>query len=340
MIRFNKFKLMWMLLISFLYIYILSFVQQLYIHANSQNSINVWNKQRFQDFYSMSRNSIDLVFVGSSHSYCSFNPEVFDQVLGINSFQLGMPLQHPDATYYTLREVFNYQRPDLVVMELYFDMLDDSFVLAQADSLFEVMNNAELYDEFVSEVFPFNEKLKNTIPLIKYQQPFINYMNKLLEDYLTDNGIIREYKPQQGEEYYGSKGYIYSDMVISYDEMYKDNQFRTMDLRKFDISLAQQKYLDKIIALCNIYNTKLIFITAPIAPVSLEFIDNYDDIYSTLKSYAQLNDVEYIDLNTDVPEDMFVNHNFRDDAHLNNSGADIASNYLAEYISVLLTIGI
>ena len=66
----------------------------LYKSAADKNVINAFTKQRFDDFYALEENSLDMVFLGSSHSYCTFDPEIIDSGLNLNSFQMGTPLQH------------------------------------------------------------------------------------------------------------------------------------------------------------------------------------------------------------------------------------------------------
>ena len=75
-----------------------------YAAAAEQNVVNAWTKSRFDGFYAQEENTVDMVFIGSSHSYCTFDPENFDKELGTLSWQLGTPLQHYDTSLYTLKE--------------------------------------------------------------------------------------------------------------------------------------------------------------------------------------------------------------------------------------------
>ena len=130
-----------------------------YSAASTENQINNYNESRWNEFYKLPKNSLDMVFLGSSHSYCTFDPENFDSVLGTSSYQLGMPLQHMDSTYFTLLEVLNYQKPKKVIVEVYWDMLDDEFELTQAGYLFQVLRNTELEKQYIKEVFPLSQKI-------------------------------------------------------------------------------------------------------------------------------------------------------------------------------------
>ena len=49
-----------------------------YSSASTENLINTYNEKRWAEFYELEKNSIDMVFLGSSHSYCTFDPDIFE----------------------------------------------------------------------------------------------------------------------------------------------------------------------------------------------------------------------------------------------------------------------
>ena len=306
-----------------------------YKTAAEKNTVNAFTEQRFDEFYKQHENSIDMVFIGSSHSYCTFDPEIIDAYLGTNSWQMGTPSQHADTSYYVLREIFNYQKPKTVVMELYWDCLDDEFELKQAESVFEVMDNKELVDEYINKVFPAGDKVKYALPAIRYQQDYFAYAGTLMQNEIEEKyGVSR---PRQeasgGSEYYRSKGYVYCDMVMASDEYDRTNQFKYFDGYGWEIDPTQKEYLEKIIELCSQNGARLVFVTAPVAPVSMEFIENYEYVHSAISGFAEKNGIPYLDFNTvNKTENLFENANFRDDAHLNHSGVQIADRYFSKWI--------
>ncbi len=306
-----------------------------YTQAAKKNTVNAFTKQRFDEFYALEKNSLDMAFVGSSHSYCTFDPEIFDSELGTNSWQFGSPAQHPDTTYYVLKEVFNYQSPKIVVMEIYWDMCDDSFEPKQADSFFEVLKNQELKEEYIKNVFPLGEKAKYNIPAIRYQQDYFNMKNSQWEKLLEEKySVSKPWKaPANGVEYYQSKGYVYCDIILDEDEYDKTNQFKNFDAKNWDFASEQKKYIEKIIELCNEKDAQLIFVTAPVANVSMDFIKNYHVINNKVSSFAKENGIAYIDYNiVNKEENMLQNENFRDDAHLNHSGVEIVDKHFLKWL--------
>ena len=205
---------------------VLNYMGNKYAAASTENLVNTYNQNRWDEFYAQSENSIDMVFIGSSHSYCTFDPLIIDEGLGTNSYQLGMPLQHMDSTYYTLREVLNYQQPKDVVLEVYWDMLDDEFEITQAGYLFQVMRNEELEKEYIREVFPLSEKVKYNVNLFRYQADYFAYRTSELKEKIENNYNVSTppAQKQEGTEKYRSKGYTYCDYNMLPDEFDKTNQ--------------------------------------------------------------------------------------------------------------------
>ena len=308
---------------------------QKYAVASTENKINTYNECRWNDFYALPKNSLDVVFLGSSHSYCTFDPEIFDEALGTSSFQMGMPLQHMDTTYYTLLEVLNYQHPKCVVLEVYWDMMDDEFELTQAGYLFQVMKNEELKKQYITQVFPPGERIKYAISAFRYQTDYFAFkssdMKKKIE--LKFDVETPAAQKQVGQEYYRSKGCNFCDYKMLPDEFDKTNQYRELDGKKWKLNDTQKKYLLKLTDKCKEEGIDIIWVTAPVANVSMDYIKNYDLIYGNFEKLAIENKVTYIDYNrVNKEKKLLTNDNFRDDAHLNNSGIAIIDR---EFLPVL-----
>jgi hypothetical protein len=311
------------------------FIGHKYSAASTENQINTYNQCRWDEFYSLPENSIDMVYLGSSHSYCTFDPDIVDGELGTNSYQLGMPLQHMDSTYYTMREVLNYQKPKLAVVEVYWDMMDDEFELTQAGYLFQVMKNKELEQDYIKEVFPLSEKIKYNNAALRYQADYFAYRTSELKKSLEAkyNVALPATQKQVGTEKYRSKGYTYCDYNMLPDEFDKTNQFKGLDGSEWSIDATQVKYLEKLTELCRDNGVEVVFVTAPIANVSMDFIQNYDDIHNTVQAIADRLEVKYLDFNyVNRDNNLLTNDNFRDDAHLNHSGVEIVDKYFAAWL--------
>ncbi|MEA4953955.1 MAG: hypothetical protein VB096_00350 [Pseudoflavonifractor sp.] len=63
------------------------------------------------------KNSIDVLFLGSSYAYCDWNPGVMYAESGLTGYVLGGSEQTPAITYWYLKEALKTQTPSVVVME-------------------------------------------------------------------------------------------------------------------------------------------------------------------------------------------------------------------------------
>ncbi len=71
----------------------------------------------YHSFYKMKRNTIDVLFLGSSYCVNAFSPpEIYNQY-GIRCYNLGSEQQSIFLSYYWLKEALNYQSPSVVVLE-------------------------------------------------------------------------------------------------------------------------------------------------------------------------------------------------------------------------------
>ena len=306
-----------------------------YEEATQHNTINYFTKSRYDGFYELPQNSVDMVFLGSSHSYCTFDPENFDEAFGTSSWQMGTPLQTTDTTYYSLLRVLETQSPKVVVIEIYWDMLDDDFLIEQAKNFFAVLENDELQNAYIKEVFPLGEKVKYRIKPIRYQADFFAYKASEIKKSLQEKYGVYDPPEEEnaGEEDYRSKGYVYCDYVMSESEYDKTNQYKNFDGHSWEMKPEKAAYLEKIAKLCEEKGIKLIFVTAPIAPVSMDYIKNYDEVHEKLSDLARNLNVPYIDYNEkNYNEKILTNEYFRDDAHLNDRGVKVIDGMFKDYL--------
>jgi len=71
-----------------------------------------------QGFFNEEENSMEVLFFGSSHMYCSMDPKVLKAETGLESYVLASQQQPLNATYHYIKSAFETQQPKLVVLEL------------------------------------------------------------------------------------------------------------------------------------------------------------------------------------------------------------------------------
>ena len=299
---------------------------------------------RWEEFYNISKNNenLDLIFLGSSHAYRSFDPEIFNSKLGVKSFNMGHSSQNPVDSYYVLKEVLKYQKPKVVVFEQYFVVAegeDTDFISAAYtyDYLKPSLNKLScLVNDFNPKDYP-----KALLMTVRDKD---NWANKdlikanLLREYNLFKQLITgkketEEAPKESSkgEMYQGLGYVSNDGVASYTELTTGNQFK--DYKRPNWNEKRLLYDDKVLQLCKENNIKVIMVTAPLPPTSLKLIKNYDEIHNKYQEIANENGVEYLDYNyINREKNMFTDKNFKDSDHLNSSGVKILDKDLIKYI--------
>lgn len=73
-----------------------------------------------ETFYGLEENVVDVLFLGSSHCYCSvINSKLWDDY-GIAAYSLSVSGQDMVASYYWLKEALKTQKPKVVCLEMYY----------------------------------------------------------------------------------------------------------------------------------------------------------------------------------------------------------------------------
>ena len=70
-------------------------------------------------FYKQEKNTIDVLFLGSSHTYCNVNTGLLWDEYGITGFDLAGPEQPFWNNYYYMKEALKYQKPKVIVLDVF-----------------------------------------------------------------------------------------------------------------------------------------------------------------------------------------------------------------------------
>ncbi|MBQ7563118.1 MAG: hypothetical protein IJT16_03910 [Lachnospiraceae bacterium] len=73
--------------------------------------------EQIKAMYQQEEDSIDVLFVGTSHTYCHANTGLLWSEFGISAYNLGGAEQPYWNTYYYIKEALKTQRPDLIAFE-------------------------------------------------------------------------------------------------------------------------------------------------------------------------------------------------------------------------------
>lgn len=295
----------------------------------------------FHEMYQ--QDNIDVLFVGSSHCYRSFIPDILDQQLGKNTFNLGTSSQYLDGSFMAIQEAARYHEIEHIYLELYYNV---SFSVNK--------QRTELTPVYIISDYlkPSVEKLRymlNASTKDYYANSFIlarrnwtklfdaDYVKDLLIKKQTDSYKNYEYDYVTGKnEWYDGKGYVANRLAVE-----DWNYFTKLETEHIDLSAVSddwRKTLDDIISFCRRKNISLTLVTAPMSNFMLCNYTNYDEYVQMVQDIVAGTDVKYYDFNL-CREEYFPNASelFKDHDHLNCYGAEKFSYLFADFVNGKIT---
>ncbi len=260
--------------------------------------------------YSLEDNSIDVLCLGSSHGYTSFQPNILWKEYGMTSYVLCSSQQPLAMSYYLLKEALKYQHPKVVLLETYYIRVDNGKMevplrlaldgLPLNETKFEVL-------EDLGRDMSWKEKLSYYIPFLKYHARWDSLENRDFNTklYLKGSAITYNVNPME-------------DPGLP-------------DFKK-DIPKTLRRYLKKIRKLCKENDIQLIFYATPYG-----IGDNYENyaerqaVNNSLEKYCARNNIPFFFYQKTGEAGIDFAKDFSDSTHLNARGAAKITRHLAHY---------
>lgn len=294
-----------------------------------------YTRVAFHEMYE--QDNIDVLFVGSSHCYRTFVPEILDDRLGVNTFNAGTSSQNLDGSYMVIKEAARYNNIRKIYLELYYDVA----FTAYKDRI--EMSPTYIISDYLRPSFDKARYLLNASSSRYYPNSFIlarrnwdklfdiGYMKELFIKKQTDAYKNYEYDYiTREDEWYEGKGYVASkEAILNWNYFSEDG----WEIVKFeDISGDWMNALGDIICFCQKNGILLTIISAPMPNFRLAGIGNYDDYVKLVKKAVAGTNIGYYDFNL-CREEYFPNTSrlFNDTHHLNEQGAEVFSNLFADF---------
>ena len=123
-------------------------------------------------FYGIEKNTLDVLCMGSSHGYSSFQPNTLWNEYGLTSYVMCSQRQTMASTYYLLQEALKYQKPRVLLLESYYLFCKKKYTDEEALRMgFDGMRMSRIKYDMVEDILGkkgFKEKLTYYIPFLKY----------------------------------------------------------------------------------------------------------------------------------------------------------------------------
>lgn len=272
------------------------------------------------DFYKLPKNSIDVLFLGNSHSFVSFQPLIIDDLLPVSSYVIGIPGENIIVTYYELKEVLKYQHPKAIVFETFAADLNNDL---RKGYLFRFLDAGGWNESKLALIYKylFPDKLDTLFPVLRtrmeWEKPYLFFHQ--VESYVNELKST-DIDPKRGSAI---------GISVITDEDYNNTK------KYYDINSAKplpdnKIFLDKLVALCKENDIQLIFTTTPILGDSSTQYDYSDPMDIT--GYAEKNNIPRIVFDTS----KLVQMHYQNFTHVNTLGSLVLSTDMAIELSKVL----
>ncbi len=264
-------------------------------------------------FYDLPKQSLDIMFFGSSHSYSTFSPHLIEEKTGLKSYNFATQQQPVYITYYYMIEALKTQKPKYFVLDTLMFSFEEEYASEGVirDALDRMKLSVNKIEAINTNVVDKETRKAYYINLIKYHS---RYKDLHWQDFKQVFGL-------QGID---NKGFI---GLPQNNDIYIDNSVFLKNTESKEITSKNKEYLMKIIELANDNGVELIFVKTPCALKKETFA-----YLNRMKEYANEYQLDYIDYNRLFTELDLQPGDFFDEGHLSESGAKKVSLHFADYI--------
>lgn len=251
-------------------------------------------------------NSVDTVFIGSSHVYCGIDVNILNHEYGMNSIMLATTSQTMDLSYYAAMAAIEMQHPKTIVLEVFGMRADAEQSELASRSLLNDLPNWSRAKYLAA---------RNAVnPAYYYYYPIAEVHSNWWK--ISSSDLIPQI-PKRGERYS-----LYSDTVVPVEEWETIDKSVTAALPSIS-----KMWLEEIVDICEKNGVELVLYTIPFPSTAKQ-----QAIFNGLADFAEERGIEYYNLLGEYEKVGINAHtDFMDDHHLNRSGQEKVTRYLAEH---------
>ena len=271
---------------------------------------NIWVKLREQK-----RDSIDVIFLGTSHQFCSIDVDLLYEEYGINGFMLATSGQTMPMTYYAAKEAIRMQHPSVIVFEALYCHHDfRTLTDGMTHSFFDGMPYGAVKKEAVEDL------IEDESQRIYYYLD-LGYFHNRWKD-LKEPDFHCTMNSSRGNYHFEETNPGSVVPVLETDE-------------KREIPEGTLYYLDLLIKLCQENNIRLIMYVAPFGVLNEG--DDPASVYEMQKSFHWIQDyvepmgIPFYNLFEHVEElNLDYGADYMDAQHFNFRGQEKFTRFMVE----------
>ena len=269
-----------------------------------------------EQYYRLPKNTVDVLFIGSSHAFRSLDPSVMYGKSGISSYALGSNAQPMWITYYYLKEALRTQKPKVVCLEAYKVYLQKDY--SDAPTVIKGTISMRTPWNYLASLWVSIEDKHEYLDCALGFPWFHTRYREL--------SVRQDFAPHYGKPYY-------EDFLGFFGEKPKAVELPSgveQVTKEQKISDKTRLYLDKIVRLSQEQDFELLFLIAPYYTDAVE----RQPYYNSLQNYADANGIPMINGNL-LYDTLGLDEktDFGRGNHLSMSGAVKFSRYVSRYLS-------
>jgi len=285
-----------------------------------------FSQMRWEEYYKMD-NNLDVLILGSSHAFRSYDPSIIEEELGMPNtvFNFGSAAQTPVTSYFVLEEVLSKHQPKAVILDVYVMTFTSDYQLDNGRYNYSPMQDGVAKSTFLKEGFSLKEQAYLlAFPSYVYRNYLKNKLNKQLgKPYIPNNRGV-----------YAKRGFAYNRDTLALEKLRFDNQFSKFKIKPDQITKQNIAYTQRIIERCQAANIPIILVSSAMPIASVEHIENYGEITDFFAEKAATFKVSYLDYNVNRIGELKDEFHYFDDDHMNLAGAQLFSKSIAQYLKI------
>lgn len=272
--------------------------------------------KRFRDsmaaLYAEPRNSVEVLLLGSSRVHNGISAARLEEEFGIRSNNFSQDGQVLPVTWYALKEALRYQRPRVVVLDVY-KVIQDSLI-DSPESLHRTADNMRPglpKAQMVFDLLPKGERAEFLFNIITYHTRWKE---------LTAADFAPADVSAKGDEILTGTYEPYEGFSVVPEEVTAPG------------AECELEYLDKIVDLCQREGIELLLVSVPFTTAENDDLHR-QEVLNGMAAYAEEKGLPYLNMMHMTEELGFdFSADMADMYHLNEQGMIKVTDYLGRYL--------
>ena len=281
----------------------------------------------WQRFYALEEGEAQILVVGSSHAYSTFDPEIVSRMTGKSCYILATNSQNTVQAYFNVKEALRYQRPEAVILEAISlngnnnyrdgDTPDRDW---KKESNIDGMRMGPVKLEAVMEQYEVRNWGYALFPIARCHGNWadVAVFNSNLEFFTKGVRDYSSFRPSR------------TSMSGETAEKYREAAY---DPTGWAVSETNQLHFSKLAGLCREEGIPLYVVMAPMYDEYIRSI-NYASCTEQISALAGNEEVPFLDCNLHYDEIGLAAEDFEDAFngyhHLNGKGAEKVTEFVME----------